>query len=64
MKQNLNRISNEQSVRISFNVFLLIYLFSVSVESTGALPPEILVEEAIKILHSKCQIHIQQMGKI
>jgi len=34
---------------------------SVSVESTGALPPEQLVEEAIKILHAKCQIYVDQL---
>ena len=38
--------------------------FIFSVESTGALPPEVLVEEAIKILLAKCQIYIQQMIKI
>ena len=34
---------------------------TVSVESTGALPPEQLVEEAIKILHAKCQIYIDKV---
>jgi len=35
--------------------------FIFSIESTGALPPEQLVEEAIKILHAKCQIYIDKL---
>lgn len=38
--------------------------FIFSVESTGALPPELLVEEAINILHAKCQIYLQQMRNV
>ncbi|XP_065662237.1 DNA-directed RNA polymerases I and III subunit RPAC1 isoform X2 [Hydra vulgaris] len=37
--------------------------FIYSVESTGALPPDLLVEEAIKILHAKCRLYIQQLRK-
>jgi len=38
--------------------------FIFTVESTGALAPNILVEEAIKILHAKCQIYVQQTKKV
>jgi len=31
------------------------------VESTGALPPNVLVEEAIKIMHAKCKIYTHQL---
>jgi len=31
------------------------------VETTGALPPNVLVEEAIKILHAKCKIYTHQL---
>jgi len=38
--------------------------FIFSVESTGALPPEQLVEEAIKILHAKCQIYVDKLNSL
>lgn len=38
--------------------------FIFSVESTGALPPEQLVEEAIKILHAKCQIYVDKLQNL
>merc|ERR1712226_1463931 len=38
--------------------------FIFSVESTGALPPNILVEEAIKILHAKCKIYSNHLKNI
>lgn len=34
---------------------------SVSVESTGILPPDVLVSEAIKILMGKCQKFLQEL---
>merc|ERR1711962_405158 len=37
--------------------------FIFSVELTGALPPEQLVEEAIKLLHAKCQLFISQLDQ-
>ena len=35
--------------------------FIFSVESTGSLPPSILVEEAIKIMYAKCNIYTRQL---
>ncbi|KAG1696487.1 DNA-directed RNA polymerases I and III subunit RPAC1 [Nymphon striatum] len=35
--------------------------FIFSVESTGALPPNILVSEAIKILMSKCRVYMEEL---
>jgi len=37
--------------------------FIFSVESTGALTPDILVQEAIKILYELCQIYINQLKR-
>lgn len=36
-------------------------VFPVSVESTGALPPEVLVCEAINVLMSKCRHFLQEL---
>ncbi|XP_074650733.1 DNA-directed RNA polymerases I and III subunit RPAC1-like [Tubulanus polymorphus] len=38
--------------------------FIFSVESTGALPPDVLVSEAIKILMAKCRAFIQELSKV
>lgn len=37
--------------------------FIFSVESTGALPPDVLVAEAIRILHAKCKLFINRLEK-
>ena len=39
-------------------------LSSVSVESTGALPPHVLVEEAVKVLMNKCTQFLTELNHI
>lgn len=51
----------ESRVRMS-TVF--VPMIVVSVESTGALPPDVLVEEAIQVLISKCQFFLTQLDKL
>ena len=38
-----------------FSVSIIFVVFLVSVESTGALPPDVLVCESIKVLLGKCR---------
>lgn len=38
--------------------------FIFSIESTGALPPDILVKEAIKVLMSKCRIFVTALEQL
>lgn len=35
--------------------FLIVFFFSVNIESTGSLPPDVLFTEAVKILEAKCE---------
>lgn len=39
-------------------------LCAVSVESTGILPPDVLVSEAIKILMGKCQRFLNELDSV
>lgn len=39
-------------------------LCAVSVESTGILPPDVLVSEAIKILMGKCQRFLNELDAV
>lgn len=38
--------------------------FPVSVESTGVLPPDVLVSEAIKVLMGKCQRFLDELDAV
>ncbi len=38
--------------------------FAVSVESTGALPPDVLVEEAVKVLMEKCEYFLNKLDHL
>lgn len=42
----------------------LLFSFPVSVESTGILPPDVLVTEAIKVLMAKCQRFLSEMNSV
>ncbi len=45
-----------------FKLFTIFVCFvSVSVESTGALAPDVLVSEAIKVLMGKCRALLQEL---
>ena len=57
-KSKVNKSAYELSTK--FVTFFLIN-FTVSVESTGALPPETLVSEAIKVLIGKCRHFLQEL---
>ena len=37
------------------------FLIAVSIESTGALPPNVLMTEAVKILQGKCRHFLQEL---
>ena len=39
-------------------------VYIVSVESTGALPPDVLVQEAVKILKLKCAFFLTELDKM
>lgn len=41
--------------------YLLHDLFVVTIESTGALPPEVVFTEAVKILEDKCERVITEL---
>ena len=43
---------------------LLLSLSTVSVESTGALPPDLLVEEAVKVLMNKCTHFLSELNHL
>lgn len=43
---------------------MFLCLFSVTVESTGALSPDVLVSEAIKILFDKCKHFIAELDAV
>lgn len=43
---------------------LCLCLCAVSVESTGILPPDVLVSEAIKILMGKCQRFLNELDSV
>lgn len=43
-------------------IFVLLNLFVVTIESTGALPPEVLFTEAVKILEDKCERVITELS--
>jgi DNA-directed RNA polymerase I and III subunit RPAC1 len=38
------------------------FLFPVTIESTGALPPEVLFTEAVNILEEKCEKVISELS--
>ena len=40
------------------------YIYTVSVESTGALPPNLLVVEAIKVLMNKCTHFLSELNHV
>ena len=42
----------------------LLPLYSVSVESTGALTPDLLVVEAVKVLMDKCTHFISELDRL
>lgn len=42
--------------------FQLFFLYLVTIESSGALPPEILFTEAVKILEDKCERVITELS--
>lgn len=44
--------------------FIRFCLSPVSVESTGVLPPDVLVSEAIKVLMGKCQRFLDELKSI
>lgn len=41
----------------------LLYLVSVSVESTGALTPDVLVKEAVQVLMKKCRSFLSEISE-
>jgi DNA-directed RNA polymerase I and III subunit RPAC1 len=43
-------------------LFLIASVGSVTIESTGALPPEVLFTEAVKILEEKCERVISELS--
>lgn len=43
-------------------VFFCVFCASVTIESTGALPPEVLFTEAVKILEDKCERVITELS--
>lgn len=50
--------------KYSLCMILTVCCFSVSVESTGALPPDVLVQEALKILKLKCAFFLTELDQI
>ena len=56
IQQNLKKNKNKTLKKI-------LVFFAVSVESTGALAPETLVSEAIKVLLTKCRYFIQELDE-
>lgn len=54
------------SIKITFRRFdndiRFLILFVVTIESTGALPPEVLFTEAVKILEDKCERVITELS--
>ena len=46
---------------LTSHVFFVVAVFSVSIESTGALQPDVLMTEAIKVLIGKCRRFIQEI---
>jgi hypothetical protein len=47
-------------VLVAIDVFPLVF-FSDSVESTGAIPPEVLVAHAVRLLEKKCDDFLLEM---
>lgn len=43
-------------------IFFIPFLYAVKIESTGALPPEVLFTEAVKILEDKCERLIAELS--
>lgn len=46
---------------VSYFFLLPLFPYAVSVESTGILPPDMLVSEAINVLLAKCQKFINEL---
>lgn len=59
----LNACRHSSLYYFSYTVNQLMDLFShtVTVESTGILPPDVLVTEAIKVLMAKCQRFLNEL---
>lgn len=45
-----------------FQFWCLIFVYAVTIESTGSLPPEVLFTEAVKILEEKCEAVIHELS--
>ena len=47
----------------SYKISLITVFILVSIESTGALPSDVLMIESIKVLKNKCQVLLNQINK-
>ncbi len=56
--------SSEMLLTPSVYVRWSFFSLPVSVESTGGLPPNVLVEEAVKVLMEKCQAFLGELDKM
>ena len=57
--------SQQKIVKIYLHLLRVIFLIlSVSVESTGVLPPETLVTESIKVLMAKCRTFLTELSEL
>ena len=62
----LNKIRNHFICEFASSlvlILLILWSFLVSIESTGALPSDVLMIEAIKVLKNKCNILLGQINK-
>ena len=47
---------------MNINIYILtVVLISVSIESTGVMPPELIMTEGFKILNKKCEHFLQEL---
>lgn len=47
---------------VGMSCVMIFFFFPVTVESTGILPPDVLVTEAIQVLMAKCQTLLSEMN--